>query len=57
MRNDCRERSVSSSTVVPTRTMRNSSRSGVITSVVTSRACGETGTMSPYPVVDSDTVA
>ena len=48
---------VSVSTVVPIKTIRNATRSGVITSTLTSRASGVNGVMSPYPVVDSDTVA
>jgi hypothetical protein len=57
IRNDCRDRSVSSSTVVPTKVMRKISRSGVTTMVVINRAVSLTGTMSPYPVVETDTVA
>ncbi len=48
---------VSVSTVVPIKTIRNATRSGVITRTLTSRAAGVNGVMSPYPVVDSDTVA
>ena len=56
IRKDCRERSVSSSTVVPTNVIRKMSRNGVTTIVVHSRAVSVTGTMSPYPVVETDTV-
>jgi len=45
--NDCRERSVSTSTVVPISTIRNSTRSGVMTRMLTSLAASVTGTMSP----------
>lgn len=48
---------MSTSSVVPTSTMRNSTRSGVMTRTFTSRAESLTGVMSPYPVVDNDTVA
>ena len=48
---------VSVSTVVPIKTIRNATRSGVITRTLISRADGVNGVMSPYPVVDSDTVA
>ena len=48
---------MSSSTVVPTNTMRKTSRSGVTTIVVHSRAASLTGVMSPYPVVERDTLA
>jgi hypothetical protein len=46
-RNDCRDDSVSSSTVVPTKVIRKIRRSGVTKIVVIVRAVGETGTMSP----------
>ena len=45
--NAWRERSVSTSRVVPTRTMRKSTRSGVITRTFTSRADAVAGAMSP----------
>ncbi len=40
-------RSASTSSVVPIRTIRKTTRIGVMTSVFTSRAAGVTGTMSP----------
>ena len=43
--------------MVPTKVMRKISRSGVTTMVVINRAVSLTGTMSPYPVVETDTVA
>jgi hypothetical protein len=43
--------------VVPTNTIRNITRSGVMTRTLISRASGVNGVMSPYPVVDRDTVA
>ena len=52
-----RVRSVSTSKVVPTSTIKKTTRIGVIRNVLTSRAVSVTGTMSPYPVVDSVTVA
>ena len=42
---------------MPTRIIRNRTRAGVTTTVVTSRAASLTGTMSPYPVVVTETVA
>ena len=56
-RNSSRLRWVSTSTVVPTSTMRKRKRSGVMTRVLVSRATSEYGVMSPYPVVESETVA
>jgi hypothetical protein len=52
-----RDRSASSSTVVPTSSMRNRIRAGVTRSVVARRAPSLTGTTSPYPVVVVLTVA
>ena len=52
-----RVRSVSTSNVVPTSTIRKATRIGVISTVLMSRAVSLTGTISPYPVVDSVTVA
>jgi hypothetical protein len=42
-----RVRSVSTSRVVPTSTIRKTTRIGVISTVLTSRAVSVTGTMSP----------
>jgi len=44
------------SNVVPTSRIRNSTRVGVMMSVVSSRALSDTGVMSPYPVVVTLTV-
>lgn len=52
-----RVRSVSTYSVVATRMMRNITRIGAITTVLTSRAAVVTGTMSPYPMAGSVTVA
>ena len=48
---------MSTSSVVPTRMMRNSTRAGVTNSTLTSRAPGLTGVTSPYPVVERVTIA
>jgi hypothetical protein len=37
--------------------IRNSTRRGVMTKILVSRAASLTGVMSPYPVVESVTVA
>ena len=57
MRNSSLLRCVRTSTVVPTSVMRKTKRSGVMMRTLASRACSVTGTMSPYPVVESVTVA
>ncbi len=49
--------SASTSRVVPTSTIRKTTRSGVMIRALTSRARSVTGTMSPYPVVERVTVA
>ena len=54
--NCSRDRSVSTSSVVPTRMMRNSTLAGVTNSTLTSRAPELTGVTSPYPVVERVTV-
>ena len=41
----------STSRVVPISSTRNAMRAGVMMNALTSRACGSTGAMSPYPVV------
>jgi hypothetical protein len=46
-RNCCRLRSVSTSMVVPTSTMRKMNRRGVMTRIFVSRAASEVGVMSP----------
>ncbi len=46
-RNCCRLRSVSASIVVPTSTIRNKKRSGVMMKMLTTRALSVTGVMSP----------
>ena len=46
-RNWWRPRVVSASSVVPTRTIRNSTRSGVMKTMLTSRAVSLNGVMSP----------
>ena len=56
-RHSSRVRSVRTSSVVPTRMIRNSTRSGVITKMLVNRAASLTGVMSPYPVVERVTVA
>ena len=48
---------VNVSTVVPMSTIRKATRNGVITRTLINLADGVTGVMSPYPVVDSETVA
>ena len=57
VRNCWRLRSVSTSMVVPTSTIRNMKRNGVMITMLVSRADSDTGVMSPYPVVDRVTVA
>jgi len=52
-----RVRLASTSSVVPIKRIRNTTRIGVTTSVFVSRAEFDTGTMSPYPVVDKVTAA
>ena len=54
--NASRERCVSTWIVVPTSTRTKSSRIGVTSRALTSRALCVTGVMSPYPVVVSVTV-
>ena len=48
---------MSTSSVVPTRMIRKPIRSGVTSRMLTTRAVGLTGVMSPYPVVERLTVA
>ena len=55
-RNISRPCEASTSRVVPISSTRKAMRSGVMTNALTSRACGSTGAMSPYPVVLSVTV-
>ncbi|CAM5239934.1 hypothetical protein SCYAM73S_00188 [Streptomyces cyaneofuscatus] len=56
-RKSSRVRSVRTSRVVPTRMIRNITRSGVTSTTLISRAPALYGVMSPYPVVERVTVA
>jgi hypothetical protein len=50
-RNISRPCEASTSRVVPISSTRKAMRAGVMTNALTSLASGETGAMSPYPVV------